>query len=244
MKSNSGSLPRWNEVTAIFGGRFDPPHLGHREAVKGLFQFPAIKQVLILPSATPPHKPALTPMEDRLEMARLNFKPTPQSTYPTEITIHSCEVDRAKKNPHIPTTSFETLEELKPQFPHLAFVIGADQLTQLPTWHRFLDLLVCCHWIVIQRKPENNETTNKNLHQTLSEWQSSQLIRAVSTQTWQLRNSPYRLTLVPTEAPALSSTQIRESLSKNGTPPDGSLLPEVWAYLKQKKLYGINKLHE
>jgi nicotinate-nucleotide adenylyltransferase len=240
LKLDRFSPPRWNEVTAVFGGRFDPPHLGHREAVRGLFSFPRVNRVLVIPSATPPHKPAFASSEDRLDLTKINFSPVSQNAYPAEVIVNSCELDRAKRSPQSPTYTYDTLAELKTQFPQLAFVIGADQLAQFSSWYRFLDLFVSCHWIVLERKPNGNQTSQ----QTLAEWHASNLIRPVSSHTWQLRGSSYFMTLVPTDAPAISSTQIRETLSKEGIPPANTLLPEVWAHLKQRKLYGINKAHE
>ncbi|HUP55886.1 MAG TPA: adenylyltransferase/cytidyltransferase family protein, partial [Bdellovibrionota bacterium] len=72
----------WREVTAIFGGTFDPPHLGHREAVAGLFRNPGVREVWVMPAASPPHKPAIATAEQRLELARLAFGPHPGFPFP------------------------------------------------------------------------------------------------------------------------------------------------------------------
>lgn len=71
--------PLWHETTAIFGGRFDPPHLGHLEAVQGLFRYPGVKAVRVIPAAAPAHKATSASMTDRAEMSRLCF--------PDEVTV-------------------------------------------------------------------------------------------------------------------------------------------------------------
>src|SRR3954447_542478 len=93
------SAPRWSEVTAVFGGRFDPPHLGHREAVRGLFEYPGVRRVLIIPSASPPHKPTFAAAEDRVQMAQLNFKSTATDSYPPEVEVNLLELERSQRNP-------------------------------------------------------------------------------------------------------------------------------------------------
>lgn len=217
------------------GGRFDPPHLGHREAVRGLFQYPGAKQVLVIPSGSPPHKPTRVSAQDRAEMARLNFKKTFTDPFPNEVILDLREVERALTQPNRPSYSYDTLQELRQQYPQLAFVIGTDQLEQLHTWYRFPDLLSLCHWIVLERKGNQNQAAQR----ALQEWSGSGLIQPFQSNLWRIRGSQTVLNLVPTDAPAISSTQIRETLVKTGAPPQDSLLPEVLGYLNEKKLYGM-----
>jgi len=227
--------PRWDEITAVFGGRFDPPHVGHREAVRGLFQFPAVKQVLIMPSGSAPHKPTLATATQRTEMAKLAFGNLPFDSLPSEIHFDLSELDRAKRNPYLATYSFDTISELGVVHPKLAFVIGADQLAALPTWHRFPELLTLCHWIVLERKPQGSQLAR----QTLQEWEASGLVQAKDASTWESTKAKYLIQIVPTEAKDVSSTQIRETIARTGEPPADSLLPGVLAYLKEQRLYGV-----
>ncbi len=238
MTSSTLKPPQWNEVTAVFGGRFDPPHLGHREAVKGLFKDPGIKQVLILPSATPPHKSTWASAEDRAEMAQLNFKSTGQSPMPSEITIDLREIDRAKLRPDLPSYSYDSILTLRQEIPKLAFVMGSDQLVSFSSWYRFPEILKLCHWIVLERRPVDSGSCQFTLH----EWIASGLIQAAHSNLWQIQNSSTFLTLAPTEAPPLSSTGIRESIARTGALPTGSVLGEVSRYLKIKQLYGMRNI--
>lgn len=236
------SSPCWSEVTALLGGTFDPPHIGHREAARGLFRFPGIKQVFIIPSATPPHKSCFAEPVHRAAMAKLNFQSTPQDHYPAEIEIDLREIQSASTNSHHRNYTFNTLMEIRQETPHLAFVIGSDQLRDLHTWWRFPEILKLVHWIVLMRKPEGHTIAKEQMQK----WEASNLAQKITERsspsndrTWRLMGGNTFLKLVPTDAPSLSSTQIREVIAKTGEPPAGSLLPEVWSYLKQNHLYGI-----
>ena len=86
--------PRWTECTALFGGRFDPPHLGHEEALAGLFESPGVARVLVIPSGNPPHKPVTASNEARLEMARAAFL---KSNLPGPVEVHPLEIERTRQ---------------------------------------------------------------------------------------------------------------------------------------------------
>lgn len=232
---------RWNTVTALFGGSFDPPHRGHREAVRGLFQVPGVRAVRVIPTAMAAHKAVNTPSENRVAMAQLNFQALPGDSYPPEVKVDLLEIERARREPG-PTYSYDTIQAARTEFGEVAFVIGTDQLRDLPTWHRFPQILGLCHWIVLVRKPDGAKVAGE----ILREWVNSGLLGTETAAEFlvnrALVNSPFAnptvLRLVPTDAPALSSTEIRETLQKSGNPPAGSLLAAVSSYLKEAHLYG------
>jgi nicotinate-nucleotide adenylyltransferase len=159
----------------------------------------------------------------------------PGDSFPNEVRLDTRELVRAHSSAYSPTYSYDTLIELQKDFPQLAFVIGADQLASLHTWHRFPELLGLCHWIVLERKPDGSPLAR----QTLQEWTASGLTRSLQDSTWKISNYSKYLTLVPTHAPFISSTAIRESISRSGTTGEGLLSPTVLAYLKDHRLYGI-----
>ena len=230
---------RWNEVTAILGGRFDPPHVGHREVVRGLFKNPGIGRALIIPTAHPPHKPAVVSAQDRFEMTEINFSAVLHDPFPKEVEISRVELNRSERNPLKPSYTYDTLLELRQSGQQkLAFVLGADQLSQLDTWYRFPEVLGLCHWIIIARKPNGEDLAG----QTLAQWEASGLIRKTNeSNLWETQNTSTNtiLTLVATDAPAVSSTDIRQAIARYGAAPEKTLLPEVEAYLKLRQLYGI-----
>ncbi len=238
-------VPNWGRVTALYGGTFDPPHMGHREAVQGLFQQPGVKQVVIIPSAQPPHKMQATSTEHRAAMTRLAFASVVKGavSLPSEVEIDLREIERARLSGR-PSYSFETIQEIKRERGEVAFVIGTDQLEALSTWYRFPELLGLCHWIVLERKPNGSE---KGQHEeTLRQWQASGLVRPIGTHAWSIHtgaNSASQMgdaviQLVPTPARALAARDIRETLQRTGRPPQDALLEPVFEYLKTHRLYG------
>lgn len=245
ISSSSRGPMRWSEATALFGGTFDPPHLGHRMAVDGLFELPRVRAVRIIPSPTPPHKPTMAPAQHRAEMARLTFTEAAGPAWKVRgpVTLDLVELKRAQAQPAVPTYTFDTLSELRREIPQLAFVIGTDQLEKLHTWHRFPDVLGLSHWIVLERKDPTVSTQRAGAGQrVLSLLESSGLLSSESG-GFRVRNGGTFIQVFATQAPALSSTQIRESLARHGYPPEDSMLPEARAYLMKHRLYGTGQLH-
>jgi len=231
----------WSEVTAIFGGTFDPPHVGHREAIQGLFENPGIRRVVVLPAGFPPLKSGATASEHRRKMSELGFAGLDRAG---EIRIDARELERSRVSGK-PSFTIDTLFELKREFPQLAFVVGADQLSQLHVWHRFPELLSASHWIVIARKDVSQP--GETAMQTLRQWEASGLIRRDSEQDeWLVSTGEARLKLVQTPARALSSSEIREEIARSSdreklkTFLKMRLHPAVLAYLMEHRVYGMN----
>jgi nicotinate-nucleotide adenylyltransferase len=169
-------------------------------------------------------------------MVQLNFA----SFDSTEVVIDTREIERALGAPHLPTYSYDTLSEMRREIPQLAFVIGADQFEKLSTWHRFPEILNLSHWIALLRRPDGETKAAESIRK----WTANGLLKPVSGETaqeWETRGGT-RLTLAPTEAPAISSTHIRETISRTGSPPPDALLPEVYTYLKLHRIYGMKAL--
>lgn len=216
-------------TTYIFGGSFDPPHLGHLQVVQELLRLPRSIRVVLLPATQSPLKGVSTPYEHRLEMLKLAFHEL--------LKNESLEISTLQN-----TTTYEVLQPLRALYgDSLTFVIGTDQLFQLPKWFRFPEVLGLCHWLVLKRKAVNESHLPEDF---LASWQNQGLVRLKdqSTQSsyWELPKSKI-LTLTMTQAPALSSTQIRQMLHLNQNNPELSafLSPSVFDYLKAHGLYGM-----
>ena len=59
--------------TAIFGGTFNPPHIGHRFMLEGIASQPEIEKILIMPAKIPPHKSDVVSAEHRVNMCKMAF---------------------------------------------------------------------------------------------------------------------------------------------------------------------------
>ena len=113
--------------TGVFGGTFDPPHIGHLIAAQDAFQALKLDRLLFVPAAEPPHKRsrALTPAPVRVELL--------------EAAIGSdrrFEISRLELERSGPSYTVDTLRQLHAQSAdqELYLLIGADQVRELPTW--------------------------------------------------------------------------------------------------------------
>ncbi|RPH56681.1 MAG: nicotinate (nicotinamide) nucleotide adenylyltransferase [Chloroflexi bacterium] len=134
------------ETIGIYGGTFDPPHLGHLILAAESLQQLQLNRLLWVLTPKPPHKPGrpITPLPHRLEMLRRAIADTPG------FELSTIEMDRP--GPHY---TAQTLEILRGQFPaaDLAFLVGGDSLRDLPRWYRPQDILAACRFIGVMRRP-------------------------------------------------------------------------------------------
>ena len=110
----------------IYGGTFDPIHLGHLILAETCREACGLDRVWFVVAGEPPHKPGKrTSLADRLEMARIAVAGHP--------AFEVSEVEARRPGPHY---SFETLEAIRSERPddELFFLIGADSLVDLPHW--------------------------------------------------------------------------------------------------------------
>ena len=96
----------------IFGGTFNPPHLGHLAAARAAIQALDLDKLLIIPASIPPHKElpeGTPPAEHRLAMTR---KLADALLLPDKVEVSSIELDRAGKS-----YTSDTLAQLREQYP-------------------------------------------------------------------------------------------------------------------------------
>ena len=111
----------------VFGGTFDPIHLGHLAAAKAAMECAHLDRVLFVPSAQPPHRGAAqAPAEDRLAMSKLAVEGD------SHFEVSDIEVKRGG-----PSYTVDTLEELHRALPDndLFLILGWDAARLFRTWH-------------------------------------------------------------------------------------------------------------
>ena len=128
----------------IFGGTFDPIHMGHLILAEQCRDQAGLDQVWFMPSAHPPHKAdrPVTRFEQRCEMLEL------------AIAGHAAfRVERLEKDLPPPSYTAETLAELSRRHPTDEFflLMGSDQLPDLPMWHEPLRVIEQAGLIVVPR---------------------------------------------------------------------------------------------
>lgn len=176
-------------AVALFGGSFDPVHLGHVNAVKSLLSCRGdIERVMIMPAYVNPFKQGrkcASPMQ-RLEMCRIAFGGIPR-----------CRVDSFEAERETPSYTVVTLEYLRRKFPEseLILMMGSDSLESLTGWHRAGDILSMALIAAAARSGED--------------------MAKISRYADIIRDMGGRVMVVPTKPLEISSTEIREKILKN-----------------------------
>lgn len=136
----------------IFGGTFDPPHIGHLViADQALIQL-KLDEVWFMPVGQPPHKAGnhISDVRHRVEMVRLAIADHPGF----KLSL----VDVQRPAPHYSVTAIELLESQHPQH-DWCFIMGADSLEDLPHWHKPQRLIELATLAVAGRPGARPDTT-------------------------------------------------------------------------------------
>ena len=196
---------------AVYGGSFNPPHLGHVEAAKTVARTLAPDRFLIVPAAVPPHKALAEESpspEQRMELCRMAFAEIPGGE------ISDVELRRGGRS-----YTFDTVSELRGEYPdaELFLVIGTDMLLSFEEWYHFRFLLEECTLAVLARAEEDGE-----------------LLRGKAEELE--RECGARIVLLTHEPLEASSEQIRERLPLRAG--EDLLSDAVYAEIIRRRYYG------
>jgi nicotinate-nucleotide adenylyltransferase len=194
----------------LFGGTFDPPHLGHTVLAAEALEQLHLSRLLWVLTPDPPHKPdrPITPVAHRLEMVLRALEPYP------EFELSRLELDRPP--PHYAVDTVLDATDLHPGS-DLVYLIGGDSLRDLPTWHDPTGFVAACTQIGVMRRP--GETAD---------------LAALEAA---LPGLTRKLAFVDAPLIEISSTEIRGRAAA-GRPFRQYLLPSVYEYVVAHKLYG------
>ena len=130
--------------TAIFGGTFNPPHIGHYQMLSALEKSPETEEIWLMPDRIPPHKVCdfLACDKDRIEMCRLladDFK---------KAKLCLAEFEREGKS-----YTYDTVTEFLKKYPQnrFTFVCGGDMLISFDKWYRYEELMKMLPFTVFRR---------------------------------------------------------------------------------------------
>lgn len=133
-------------TVAVFGGAFDPPHLGHVALVRAALAQFGFERVLVMPAGDPPHKAVLTPAEIRAHLAEIAFA-----------GIARVEISPIELEPGGPRYTIETLRHLSESCDELALIVGADQLVGFLGWREPEAILELASLAVASRSGYDDE---------------------------------------------------------------------------------------
>lgn len=186
---------------AIFGGTFDPVHLGHLSVAWEAAEL-LDAEVRLLPASVPPHRAApIASARQRAAMLRAALRGQ------SRLVLDTRELDR--QGPSFSVDTLKQLREEEGQRP-LVLLIGADAFTHLPKWDRWRELFELAHIGVLSR-PGVSAQLPAELEQAVAGRQI--------TEPGDLRGAPagkvIPLAVTPLE---ISATRIRQLLAAGRDP--------------------------
>ena len=154
----------------IFGGTFNPPHIGHISAAREAADTIGLDKLVIVPSGKPPHKllPVGSPMpEARLEMTRLAFNDV------SNVLISDYEIKKTG-----PGYTIDTIDAVMSDNPgaQLYLLMGTDMYLTLETWKDGKRILSAATPVVFARTPENNNRIVEYSHYLLEKYKTKTII--------------------------------------------------------------------
>ena len=130
-----------NLTIALYGGSFDPPHIGHKTVVEALEKLSYIDKIIIMPTFLNPFKSSFSaPAELRFKWLKKIFKDF------TKIKIDNYEVEQQRQ-----VSSIESVTYLLKTYKKIYLVIGADNLASLESWSSYQELKELVTFIVASR---------------------------------------------------------------------------------------------
>lgn len=198
----------------IYGGSFNPPHLGHLQAAGAFYDKLGLDCLLLIPAAIPPHKalPVNTPTaEDRLEMTKLLAKDLPFAK------VEDLELRRQGAS-----YTVDTLQELKNRHPNdeLFLCMGTDMFRSFDEWRMPEKIAELATVVMAHRVKADTEELEVQVQHFQNTYGKAPILLAND--------------ILP-----MSSTQIRRLLILGGA--EDFLPKAVWDYIRERGLYGTGK---
>ena len=128
----------------LFGGTFDPPHIGHLLIAQTIYEAENFDKILFIPAYAPPHKNNVTPMKHRIEMVKIAISDNPNFEY--------SDVDIVRKGI---SYTIDSIVDIKRNYKltndEIYYLIGSDSLIDFKNWKDSKEILDECNVIVAIR---------------------------------------------------------------------------------------------
>ena len=208
------------KTLGLFGGTFDPIHIGHLRMALELKQQLALEEMRLVPCHRPPHRgQPNASSQERVDMLAMALKDCP------ELVVDTREVNRDR-----PSYTVETLRELRAELGaevSLVLCMGADAFAGLASWFCWQELIQLAHIVVVARPgwelPQVGDVADLcREHLQDASYLTRESYGGVLVQT---------LRLLP-----VSATEIREQIRAGESAQ--FLVPDaVWNYINANNLY-------
>ncbi len=219
-------MKKHSEKIGIFGGSFNPPHLGHINSLQTILKKTGLSKIYVLPASQNPTKPEIESptKEQRFEMLKLAL-----ASYGEQFIADDRELKRAG-----PSFTIETIKDFRKQFDSedLFLIVGADQFEEFDKWKDPEKILTEVNLIVTSRPgydfPHSIDDLPKSIKKLAAEFDFNliELTTGRSIQCVSISDVP------------ISSTELRKRLRK-GSPPEKYLPLAVENYIRENNLYKV-----
>ena len=217
----------------IYGGSFDPPHLGHQFCISTCLEFFKRTKIMVVPAKSPVSaakslKPATASFSERLEMCRIAF----EDELEPRVLVSSVEAEI-----EAPNYTLKTLRFLKRKQPNvsLCFLMGEDQWDNFSKWNEPLEILQLASIFVVRRESDKVGLNEKLLSVCKSlgveglcqEKENTLAIPAFKTFIYYQDVKPI----------LLASSELRSSIADHGKLGRDVVSDEIKSYIFSRGLY-------
>lgn len=209
---------------AVYGGSFDPFHLGHLVPTVRAFETFGFEAVYFVPAGEPPHKLAepLTPVTHRLAMV-------------ATATLHydGFFASDAEVFTEGPSYTVDTVRRFAERYPDKAlyFIMGSDSFSQIRTWERWRKLVDLAHLVVLHRSHMWGDDLKGRIPEEIRD-----RMRVIAPFEEVGDSDTKTIYLLNHEPFPISGTSIRER-QRLGLPIRGLVPHEVFSYVEKYGLY-------
>jgi nicotinate-nucleotide adenylyltransferase len=211
---------------ALFGGTFDPIHLGHSACIQHLVEKMDFTDVIIIPTSQNPLKTESHPVskENRLKMIELALE-----DFATEIKIDETEINKDQTS-----YTIDTIKRYQNEFSseELFFVMGLDSFSEFDQWKDFSEIIKMTNLIIVSRPPYRRPFSVDELPKGLQEYVQSY------DRGYALLDSDRSIEFVTIKTDDISSSLVRKKL-KSGKSVDHLIDINVENYIKENSIYPI-----
>lgn len=214
----------------LFGGTFDPIHMGHLQAAKLVKNGYGLDSILFIPSAIPPHKQRsrVTNAIDRLEMLRLALVDS------TDFLISDTELKR--KGPSYTIDTVRRFISIYPKTTIFYFIIGHDAFLEIDTWKAYIPLFSEIPFIVLIRPEMGQTDVGLKVIDTYLKSKISAAYQYDTEKSCYFHSIKQPLHIFSSDLLQISSTDIRERVLKKRAIDD--VVPEsVIQFISDRGLY-------
>ena len=201
------------ERIGIYGGTYNPPHIGHMRAAEYAIEALSLDRLLLIPTGVSPHKEMASGASsaDRLEMLRLSAAGLEKAE------VSDIEIRREGRS-----YTVDTLRQLKAENPgaELVLLMGTDMFLSFLSWREPEQIMKLATLAVFFRGEKGEQTK-------------------IEAQKLSLESLGARVELVQNPVTAISSTDLRRMLVFGCADP--FLMPGVDDYIRERGLYGTGK---